>query len=342
MLHHNFHNTHLRRNLLIIFFSPFLLLLGCNEGNPVDDPCGGTEPGIVPVPPYDSPVWHPSGEFIGFNHTTLKSIEYPRGKECWGVQHFTDDTGFWLINPDGTNMRRIFPYKLQNPAWSPDGEWIAFNIGTQIFKMQFTGDAFDTTSLTQLTTEGRNFLPAWSPDGQWIAYDSNNESPNGMNFIWKMRIDGTEKRRIAFEPSSGEIRMPAWSPNANEIVHQRYIGIGPPEIFIMDSSGRSIIRLTNDNYFDSYPKYSPVRMGIAFWSNDNLWLIDSVGNNRQQLTTLGVDASYGVPFSWGPEGKGIVYTDYRSDDWGYDNGTLWILNLSTGEKKQLTLNFNSP
>jgi Tol biopolymer transport system component len=334
--------------MITILFN--LLLSGCKDNNPINNnpPCGGINPDIVPEPPYDSPVWHPSGEFIGFNHTTLKSIEYPRGKECWGKQHFNrDSSGFWLINADGTNMRRIFPYKLQNPAWSPDGEWIAFNlpIGNEvhIFKMKFTGTEFDTISMVQLTTEGRNFFPAWSPDGQWIVYDSNNESPNGMNFIWRMKSDGSQKVRIVYAPSEGEIRMPSWSANGGKIAHIRFlIGVFSSEIFVMDNNDSSSLRLTFNGFDDRYPKYSSEVSNIAFWSNGNLWLMDSIGSNQQQLTTSGVDVSFGTPFSWSPEGEYIVYTVYRSDDWGYDNGTLWVLNLNTGEKKQLTFNVNSP
>lgn len=338
-------------NKIIIFsLVVFVFMIsGCNDNNPTGNnpPCGGIEPGIVPAPPYDSPIWHPSGDFIGFNHTSLKSIDYPNGIDCWGVQNFVGDSaGFWIINPDGTNMRRIFPYKLPNPAWSPNGEWIAFNlpIGNEvhIFKMKFTGTGFDTTSLIQLTTEGRNFLPAWNPDGQWIAFDSNDDSPNGMQFIWKMKADGSNKERITYDPSSGEIRMPNWSPGGDKIVHQRYIGIGSPEIFSMDNSGNNPIRLTYDNLFDRHPKYSSDGTKIAFGSNGNIWIMDSVGNNKQQLTTSGVDVSFGLPFSWSPDGSKIVYTDYRSDDWGYNNGTLWILNINSWEKRQLTFNINSP
>ncbi|MBM4176020.1 MAG: hypothetical protein FJ213_07590 [Ignavibacteria bacterium] len=321
----------------------FLLFLGCKDiTNSTDGkpPCGGHAPGIVPAPAYDSPIWHPSGKFIGFNHTPLVSISYPYGQGCWGQQHFNgDSTGFWLINSDGTNKKRVFPYTLQTPAWSPDGKWISFVLGAQIFKMRFTGTTFDTTTLTQLTFEGRNFFPAWSPDGQWIAYDSNSESPNGMNFIWLMRRDGSEKRRIIYEPSQGEIRMPHWSSEGARIVHIRYlVGTFSSEIFTMDSSGASPRRLTVDNWTDRHPRYSTHVTTIAYLSNSNIWIMDSTGNNRRQLTTWGVDGDFGLPFSWSPDGSKIIYTRYQSTDWTYANGTIWVVNVETGEKQQLTFN----
>ncbi|MBU2508269.1 MAG: DPP IV N-terminal domain-containing protein [Bacteroidetes bacterium] len=103
-----------------------------------------------------------------------------------GRQHFNyDSTGFWLINIDGTNQQRVLPFNLQTPVWSPDGKWIAFVSGAQIYKMPFSNGVFDTTHVLQLTTNGSNYFPSWSPDGEWIAFDSNVDSPNGMNFIWK-------------------------------------------------------------------------------------------------------------------------------------------------------------
>lgn len=186
----------LRGGLLFLTFT-FLCLPACDVNNIDDDklpPCPPFQ--IIPTPPYNSPVWHPSGEFIGFNHTPLLKITYPYGEHCRGAYEWdTQKSGFWLINADGSNMRRIFPYKLLAPTWSPDGEWIAFVLPRggerHICKMRFTGETFDTTTLVQLTIEGRNFLPSWSPDGQWITYDSNTDSPNGMKFIWKMKSDGS-------------------------------------------------------------------------------------------------------------------------------------------------------
>ena len=321
----------------------FIITASCDVNNDDDDlpPCPPFQ--IISTPPYESPAWHPSGEFIGFNYTPLIKITYPYGELCQGVYEWNSEmSGFWLINIDGTNMRRIFPYKLQTPAWSPDGEWIAFvlPLGDErhICKMRFTGETFDTTTFVQLTTEGRNFVPSWSPDGQWIAYDSNVDSPNGMQFIWKMKSDGTQKIRIAYDPTKGEIRIPSWSKDGNNIVHTRYIGVGAPEVFVMDKNGNNISRLTNNTKDDRFPKYA-FENNIVYWSDGNLWIMDSLGNNYRQVTTEGVDTDFGTPFDLSQDQNKAVYTRYQSNLWSYDNGVLFILDLITGGKKQLTFNF---
>lgn len=326
------------------FLTILVLVVGCRDnGNPVDDGGGIIIPLPIPIAAYDSPVWYPpSGQLIGFNHTPFKSLHYSTG--CQYPDQYeleSDSTGFWLINSDGTNMHRIFPYTLQTPAWSPDGEWIAFVAGAQILKMRFTGETFDTSTIAQLTMEGRNFFPAWSPDGQWIAYDRSLADSTGPGGIWIMRSDGTEKRALF----GGALL--AWHPNGNSLIGvigtsstsiwTRFVHYDLLQSKVIDTLSAVV---GNDNLF---PRYSPDGTTIAFASQPlnsqvNLWLMDATGNNLRQLTTEGTSDNSGIPFSWDPTGNFIVFTQYRFDQWPPQNGTLWILNVASGEKRQLTFN----
>lgn len=334
--------------LLITIYSIVLAFLfpACTE-NPVNGakpPCPPIL--IVPTPAYNSPVWHPGGEFIGFNHIPLTRIEYPFGEDCQGRLYFDySQAGFWLINPDGTNKSRIFPYTLQSPAWSPDGEWIAFSapVGSEshIFKMRFTGETFDTTTITQLTFEGRNFYPAWSPDGKWIVYDRSLADVIGPAGIWQMKSDGSSKKALF----GGA--YPAYHPSGNILLG--VIGTSPTSFWtrflrydlnVSASMDTLSVVIGNDN---RHPRYSPDGITIAFTSQPSgnkvrPWIMNADGSNVRMLIDESVDATFGLPFSWSPDGKYIVYTRYDSSNWSYENGVLWIINPHAGNQRQLTFN----
>ena len=318
--------------LKLILFSVAILSFfeGCHKTD--DQNAGCPIFSIVPKQPYDDPVWHPSGEIIGFNHKPIKEINYSYGYECpmqASYYYEEDSAGFYLIDVNGMNQRRALPYYLLTPAWSHDGKWIAFSKGGQIFKMPFDGEKFDTTAIEQLTFEGGNFFPAWSPDDEWIAYDSDFDSKNGAYYSWKMRSNSTNKTLIA----NG--RMPSWE-NQSIVI---YIGL-EYQIYSISLTDSTVTQITDKKSVKMYPKFNPDNSIIAYYSVGNdpeengIWLTGSnKGNNGQMLVS---EAS---SFSWSPDGKNIVYlhraNNYRIDK---ETGVLWIINTETKEKRQLTYN----
>jgi Tol biopolymer transport system component len=321
-------------NIAMLFFLSFLA--SCGDENEKKG-CPGFD--FVPSAPYSEPAWHPDGQVIGFNHRPLKEIIYTYGYECPHQARYVyenDSIGFWLINKDGSNMRRALPFYLYSAAWSPDGKWVAFMKDAQIFKMPFDGEKFDTTAVVQLTVEGSNFFPSWSPDGEWIAFDSNVDSPNGMHFIWKMRSDGTDKTVLASTPEKGETRTPYWGDNFR-IVHLRYVsGIAETEIYSMDSDGNDVIRVTNDLDRDFDPKFSSDAQTIFYKSQSSttgavaIWKID-LDNPKRTMLKVGLD------FSVSPDND-IVYLDFDYSRIDKDLGTLWIMDATGIIKHQLTHN----
>jgi Tol biopolymer transport system component len=92
-------------------------------------------------------------------------------------------------------------------------------------------------------------------------------------------------------------------------------------------------------------QYSPDGTRIGFWSTGgnetqgDLWVMNSDGTTPEELTTEGVDVDFGIPFSWSPDGFSIAYTSYRASDYSFANGTIWIIDIRTRVKRQLTYNY---
>jgi hypothetical protein len=66
--------------------------------------------------------------------------------------------------------------------------------------------------------------------------------------------------------------------------------------------------------------------------------MNSNGSDLHQITGDGVDATFGLPFSWSLPGEKIVYTRYQSTDWTMNNGVLWMIDVISGTQTQLTFN----
>jgi hypothetical protein len=99
------------------------------------------------------------------------------------------------------------------PAWSPDGEWIAFRGLDGIYMVRPNGEGMQLLVEYASPEEGRSHeewppLPVWSPDGEWLAYHKCildpgpkvdcSEPSDGINFsIFVVNVDtGHEKKVI--------------------------------------------------------------------------------------------------------------------------------------------------
>ena len=106
------------------------------------------------------------------------------------------------------------PVTLTNgyfPAWSPNGEIIAFCRGggdeARIWIIPHDGGV-----ATQISV-GEGIYPSWSPDGTRLAFISDR---SGQIDIWIIPIGGGDAERFT---TSGDVWWPAWSPNGTWIAY---------------------------------------------------------------------------------------------------------------------------
>jgi Tol biopolymer transport system component len=133
------------------------------------------------------------------------------------------------------------------PAWSPDGNMIAFS------GLRSDGAPVDTIQLMRPDGSGRSDLgvpgesATWSPDGSRIAYGSH---PGDGNWaVWTMRADGTDLRHLTHpvlrRPAGAHGDAPdAWSPDGTRIVYSSEAG-GDYEVFVMNADGSGRRRVTH-------------------------------------------------------------------------------------------------
>jgi Tol biopolymer transport system component len=76
-------------------------------------------------------------------------------REVWAI---------YVVNADGSRVRRVTPQSVaaEAPAWSPDGEWIAFAASTKLAGNDLYVVHPDGSGLQRLTkTKPDEFSPAW-------------------------------------------------------------------------------------------------------------------------------------------------------------------------------------
>jgi TolB protein len=116
----------------------------------------------------------------------------------------------YRMNMDGTDVTRLSggEGEATNPAWSPNGQFLAFSWTRGFAPGNYNIFVMDVASRTtiQLTHgAGRNENPTWAPDGRHLVFASNRA---GGTQIWTMLADGTGLKQLT---TQGKNEMPVWS-----------------------------------------------------------------------------------------------------------------------------------
>ena len=246
-----------------LFAICFALLCNCNRV--------WADPDYLPIPPFTDPIWHPGGSILGFNHTPIS------GSPAAGFAYKLDSAGFWLADSNGTSMRRALTFQLKDPAWSPDGRWIAFANQRVIWKMPFDGVNFDTTQIYKLTDGKADCInPAWNTTGDTIYFDSDYNYDMVKPYrIYKMASDGSGQTLIGNKGIDSISSSHASCTADGQILHIR----GDTKsyyVFSMDTNGDNVKQLSD---YTGSPKVldNPLKYGVnIFYEDYGIWVTNGI------------------------------------------------------------------
>jgi Tol biopolymer transport system component len=292
----------------------------------------------------------------GSGLTNLITDDAVRGGVTWSPDGtklaFTRNEQIWTMNADGSGQTQLTsgPLLHFSPNWSPDGTKIAFAGCTDcssedIYTIPSTGGS--ATLLPGDPALLHSSDPNWSPDGTKIVFADCPDEVQCVNDLYVMSSDGSAATLLQGAPQDES--QPDWQPAVGPplppipnmldkiafVSTRDHGGIDyPQEIYTMNPDGTLQRALTDDEWYDDTPSWSPDGQKIAFASNlasvdYDVYAMNPDGTGRTNLTNTS-GAGEGAA-GWSPDGTKIVYS--RDDS---DNVRLWSMNADGSGQTQLT------
>jgi dipeptidyl aminopeptidase/acylaminoacyl peptidase len=221
---------------------------------------------------------------------------------------------------------------------------------------------------------GKDSAPRWSPDGTRLAFLSDRDG--GKAQVYVLDVAGGEARQLSAIPQGAG--APEWSPDGTRLVsvvrmggeeqgstqdsHKpktpparlittlkyRYNGEGftydrRRHLFVIDAASGETRQLTQGDWDDTQPAWSPDSRRLAFVSArhtdrdydraTDIFVVDAEGGEPVWVTPGGGVCA--LP-AWSPNGQSIAYLGYADAEDAPRNSRLWLVPAAGGPPRCLT------
>ncbi len=204
----------------------------------------------------DSPAWSPDSTRLAF-------------RQANGDAPSLVDPNVVVTRADGSDLRVLGPGA--DPVWSPDGLQLAMTVpdgGASRIWVQ-DADGRNRRHVTDIVVASEP--PSWSPDGQHLLVSS-----SGLALI---EVSSGSITPLTAEPGS----MPTWSLHGT--IAFATTGSASPSVFVVDSGGSGLRRVSGDLRFATVPEWSPdgLRLLLGDESGGPVGIVDPGSGNLSLL-----------------------------------------------------------
>jgi dipeptidyl aminopeptidase/acylaminoacyl peptidase len=262
-----------------------------------------------------------------------------------------------LAEPRPMELEDMFRFhRVSDPQVSPDGKSVAYVVTEPLKAENRTNSDIWLVPLVggeprQLTHSPKGDAhPRWSPNGKWIAFESNRD---GQSQIWIMPVSGGEPRKLT--TLSTEASRPVWSHDGKKLA---FVSAVFPEFSAKPFSESDRANKEKLEARESSKVKARIFTQLLYrhwdsWVNDlrqHIFVVPvadgAVAGEPRDVTPGENDAvptsdtfTAGDEYTFSADDSEIVFTaptlPIREQAWR-TNHDLWLVNLTTGERRNLT------
>lgn len=247
---------------------------------------------------------------------------------------------------DGSNVEKLSQHKSSalSPNWSADGKKVAYSVFTTFIRKNSSRLTNVSLYVLDLATNKRtltsyrpgvNSGATFSPDGKYIYLGMSQGS--GAADIYKIDLNGEIINRLTKGPAGAINVEPSLSPDGNKMAFSSERG-GRPMIYVMNTDGSNVKRLTFSGVYNSSPTWSPDGKKIAFAgqaeSHFDIFSMNADGSGLTRVTSAkkaNGQAAHNEDPSFSPDSRYVVYTSNRTG-----KNQIFISTIDGTEERRVT------
>jgi len=210
-----------------------------------------------------------------------------------------------VADSDGENAKVILQSRLplMSPAWSPDGEWLAY-VSFETRTASVYVQRVRTAERRRVSSRpGVNNAPTWSPDGSRLALTLS--SPGGNLDVYVLELASGALTRLTDHPAIDT--EPVWSLDGTQVYFTSDRAGGPQIYRLSIEPGSRPQRITFSGSYNARPRVSPDGRMLAMVTREEgayRIAVQDLGNGTVRVLSKGrQDES---PY-FSPDGGTLVY-----------------------------------